>query len=105
MAAEGCKITSGPNTGVVYSVLLLVYNPLDGQLSYCPAGSTTGSTYRRSINRVPTEGCSVLLGGSIVATGVKVDYTVVQCPLDDYSWAFGASAAALGVFVIRKRKK
>lgn len=37
--------------------------------------------------------------------GQLVEYsTTVECPLDDYSWAFGASAAALGVFVIRKRK-
>lgn len=37
--------------------------------------------------------------------GKIVNFTYLNCPLDDYSWAFGASAAVLGIFVIKKRNK
>lgn len=39
-----------------------------------------------------------------VDSGVYYSSYVLECPLDDYSWALGASAAAFGIFVIRKRK-
>lgn len=54
-----------------------------------------------------------ILGGTLGCIGGNVNrregvlaykYLAIVCPLDDYSWAFGASAAALGIFVIRKRK-
>ncbi|RZK67776.1 MAG: hypothetical protein EOO85_25120 [Pedobacter sp.] len=43
--------------------------------------------------------------GYFATRGTYYSNYVLECPLDDYSWAFGASAAALGIFVIRKRKE
>ncbi|RZK36804.1 MAG: hypothetical protein EOO90_26660 [Pedobacter sp.] len=42
--------------------------------------------------------------GGPVLQGHEGVYTMVECNLDDYSWALGASAAFVGFFVIRKRK-
>ena len=39
-----------------------------------------------------------------VDNGVYYSSYVLECDLDDYSWALGASASALGLIVIRKRK-
>ncbi|RZJ89091.1 MAG: hypothetical protein EOO20_11895 [Chryseobacterium sp.] len=39
-----------------------------------------------------------------VDTGVYYSSYILECNLDAYSWALGTSAAALGLYVIRKRK-
>ncbi|RYF19532.1 hypothetical protein [Pedobacter agri] len=42
--------------------------------------------------------------GYAATRGTYYSNSALVCNLDDYSWALGASAAALGLFIIRKRK-
>ena len=77
-----------------------------------PALSTLPNACPRATNIIPLNGgLAVTLcvaNGNLLPLGRTVTYTrldpPVQCDLDDYSWALGASAAALGLIVIRKRK-
>ncbi|WP_316794882.1 hypothetical protein [Pedobacter agri] len=78
-----------------------------------PALSTLSNACPRAINISPVSGGAALTlcvaNGNLLPLGRTVTYNrldpPLQCTLDDYSWALGASAAALGMFVIRKRNK
>lgn len=121
-SATGCLITS---TKIVYTtkenalinnVLKLLLGGNDSYIStsgvplsnnYCfwtptPTGSfDCGVCTNYTINLGLVTGCQA----GAMLQGYAGSYTMVQCNLDDYSWALGAAAGLLGVFVIRKRDK
>jgi len=50
----------------------------------------------------------VLLCNGVISTGTPgtlVEYDIIDCNLDDYSWTLGAAAGLFGVFLIRRRNK
>jgi len=102
----GCLLNNRvyyPYLGAVVIVGTRVYdiaNSYPTVPNTCPGWATypsTGGSCGVGLNVLGV--VSLSLGG-----GREVNFTYIQCPLDDYSWAFGASAAILGIFVIRKRK-
>jgi len=107
-AAEGCLI--GGNTlyttpGLVVTVVLVG----DVRTYSGPTVPISPPSCPRATNIKPITGVGILklcLVG--LAIGDIVTYDMlnppIQCDLDDYSWALGASATALGLIVIRKRK-
>lgn len=120
-AAEGCVLNSfvyATRAPTVLDVSILgsnkVFSNVGTASNNCNTGAAVGT-------------CSVCLqGGTVVSINVAglpvifcnkgfldnyaptpgAYYTnyILQCNLDDYSWALGASAAALGLIVIRKGK-
>lgn len=121
-AQSGCLVPGGevytqPETDLVNVIIVLLFGP-----AY---RGTPTNQYGPCINKVQnaylpdnSRNCRVCRGGgfTVVIPGVlatcgtpTIDgkiatLQVIQCDLDDYSWAFGASAAALGLILIRKRK-
>ena len=84
--------------------IFLDTNPKSLSANYC--SWTPNST---SITCSVCSGLGLCLSGICVCLGTPKSgfvgtFSMVICPLDDYSWALGASAAALGLIVIRKRK-
>ncbi|UKT64413.1 hypothetical protein [Pedobacter mucosus] len=95
-ADMGCKL---PN-GQVYKIDPIFGSILSGdaKLSFCPNTSTT-TTILRNITKTTTTPCLVLLAG-----GVYVEYTELNCPLDNYAFAFSSIFGLLGFIYIRKMK-
>lgn len=58
----------------------------------------TGAGFTITVPGVVVTCSSTIFNGKIATS------QIINCPLDDYSWALGASIAAFGIFVIRKRK-
>lgn len=107
-AAEGCLIAGNTlytTPGLVVSVALVG----DVRTYSGPTVSISPPACPRATNIKPITGVGVLklcIVGLTIGDIVTYDMLnpPIQCNLDDYSWALGASAAALGLIVIRKRK-
>lgn len=121
-SAEGCMVGNtvypdfaGYNTVSILPVLSLgtksfyVTSPYSTIDDTCPGWARVNSSGGTCFYGNPTLG--LVLGGFQIAvcagcpSGTLVDYTYVQCNLDDYSWTLGAAAGLFGVFVIRRRNK
>ena len=92
---------------VIVPIVVSVRNYNNPQLSTLP------NACPRATNINPVDGGLALTlcvaNGNLLPLGRTVTYSrldpPIQCNLDDYSWALGASAAALGIFVIRRMKR
>ncbi|RZJ77234.1 MAG: hypothetical protein EOO47_17380 [Flavobacterium sp.] len=123
---NGCLIstnstvyTEQDNSGLINAVLAIVFggnpvyksSPNQPSISACIANSQIRWTGGAQNCTVCPFGYDVNLLGVITGcqtstfSGKVATSQIIQCPLDDYSWAFVASAAAFGIFVIRKRNK
>lgn len=120
-AAEGCMVgtTVYPNFAGYNTVSLIplslgtksfyVTSPLSTVIGTCPGYVNINSSGGSCFYGNPTLG--VNLGGYQIAvcvgcpSGTLVDYTYVECNLDDHSWLFGAAAGLFGILIIRKRNK
>lgn len=102
-------------TGCYVSTMDRIYTPVIPGLNVallsgfyntnCPPGSTT-STLFANVSSSGSTSCTIVasLGGTVLASGFVRNYTMLQCPIDDYSWILIASSASLAFFKIRKRK-
>ena len=122
---SGCLIpfnstvyTEQDNQGLVNAVLAIVFGgnpvykamPNEPSLSACTANSqkkwVSGSQnctvcpYGYSFNLGVITGCQTQTYQGKVAT-----YTMVQCNLDNYSWALVTATGIFGLLIIRKRNK
>ncbi|WP_162799967.1 hypothetical protein [Pedobacter jeongneungensis] len=120
-ADEGCLVgtTVYPNFAGYNSVNLIplslgtksfyTTSPFSTTIGTCPGWVNINSSGGTCLYGNPTLGLN--LGGFQIAvcaacpTGTLVDYTFINCNLDDYSWTFGAAAGLFGIFVIRRRNK
>ncbi|WP_124560879.1 hypothetical protein [Pedobacter sp. KBW01] len=120
-AAEGCLVGSTvyPDFAGYNSVSLIplalgtktfyVTSPYSTIEQTCPGWVNINSSGGTCLYGSPTLG--LVLGGYQVTvcvacpTGTLVDYTYINCNLDDHSWLFGAAAGLFGIFIIRKRTK
>lgn len=120
-AAEGCMVGSTvyPNFAGYNTVSLIplslgtksfyVTSPFSTNVGTCPGWVNINSSGGACFYGNPTLGLN--LGGFQIAvcaacpTGTLVDYTYVNCNLDDYSWPLGAAAGLFGIFVIRRRNR
>jgi hypothetical protein len=120
-AAEGCLVgnTVYPNFAGYSSVNLIplslgtkifyVTSPYSTIEQTCPGWANINGSAGSCIYGNPTLGAN--LGGYQIAvcvscpTGTLVDYTYINCDLDDHSWLFGAAAGLFGILIIRKRNK
>ena len=48
--------------------------------------------------------CIVAINITQSLTGSQVNFTILNCPLDDYAFPLTATAGLFGIFFIRKRK-
>jgi len=120
-AAEGCLVgtTVYPNFAGYNTVNLIplslgtktfyLTSPLSTVSGTCPGWVNINSSGAACIYGNATLGIN--LGGFQLAvcvacpTGTLVDYTYINCNIDDYTWTFGAAAGLFGVLVIRRRNK
>lgn len=94
----GCQV---PDGRVFYGTLWL--NQIR---SVCPG--TAGDTAPYANVTGPANGgrtCIIVINIFVSLTGTEVTYDVLNCNLDDYSWALGLGAGVFGVLVIRRRNK
>lgn len=108
VGAEGCLI--GGNTlyttpGLVVTVVLVG----DVRSYSGPTIPISPPSCPRATNVRPITGVGILKLCIVgITTGDIVTYDTlnppIQCNLDDYSWVLGASASALALIVIRKKK-
>ena len=95
LLGNGYRGPTVPETGVCVSNSQLVYKQVGNtNCRVCPTGFSIS-------------GISLLCNGALSTgtPGKEVTAGIVQCNLDDYTWAFGAVAGVFGVFVIRRRNK
>ncbi|KQM63930.1 hypothetical protein ASE74_12230 [Pedobacter sp. Leaf216] len=120
-AAEGCLVgnTVYPNFAGYSTVNLIplslgtktfyITSPYSTAYGTCPGWVNINSSGGSCIYGNPTLGAN--LGGLQIAicvacpTGTLVDYTFVNCNLDDYSWPLATAAGIFGIFIIRRRNK
>lgn len=116
---NGCRVPNGdvyitPETSAVNVILALIIGPgYKGTpvptISTCVLNQQTIYTQGSSNCRVcPGIGFSVV-GLAVVCGQPTIDgkiatSAIVNCNLDDHSWALGLAAGALGLFVIRRKK-
>ncbi|WP_316832749.1 hypothetical protein [Pedobacter aquatilis] len=122
-SAVGCKVIGGTTIYPTYNTYLLgvIVNginigiPSDVYWLNNPISTNVSCTVAWANNYQVTGSC--VYGTPAVAlpplvsvctncvAGELVNYTTtLQCNLDDYSWALGATAAGLGFVFIRRRK-
>lgn len=122
LGAEGCVVNSQVHltraptnlelsvlgSNKVFSEVSIPSNNCNvgSSLGSCSACLSGGSVINVNLIGIPVIVCSRggLFGNYTPTPGFYYTNYIVQCNLDDYSWALGASAAALGLIVIRKRK-
>jgi len=88
----------------------IYYNtgPYTTNVGTCPGWARVNSTGGTCIHGAATLG--LVVGGFQIAicvgcpTGVIVDYTFINCDLDDYSSLIAIAAGSFGFLVLRKRK-
>ncbi len=105
-SASGCLLSDNR----VYTS----YTSLLGARLYASGPSISLSPNYCSWSGPKSVNCNVCFGainaagllciGGPVLQGHQGFYTMVECSIDDYSWALSAFAAALGLIFIRKRK-
>jgi hypothetical protein len=125
-AAEGCLIGSKlytvaatPAVGVVLATDLQVYVIPSVTTDACFSGTSStakacfaceiGGRVMLVVGATPLLYVVTCEGGILGLYGATrgtyySDY-VLECNLDDYSWALGAAAGLFGVFVIKRRNK
>lgn len=74
----------------------------------CPPGSTPATLVYVPAYSMSAPSCSIVASLTIPLTvlggGVVRNYTVMNCPIDDYAWVLIASSASVLFFKIRRRK-
>lgn len=111
---QECLITqAGSNYNRVYTspnVNLLpggyaMYNNAISNYSECgwtPIGITGKACAVCSVLGVCVGGTCACLG--VLYTGYEASsFTIIDCPIDDFTWAFALSAGAFGFILVRKR--
>ncbi|WP_316797829.1 hypothetical protein [Pedobacter frigidisoli] len=122
-AAEGCRVGStiyptfaGYNTIDIDLFTLRVTlgnktfytsNPISTSPNTCPGWAQVTATNGVCLYGNPTIG-AVIEGFQLAVclncpAGTLVQYDYLYCDLDDYSWLFGASAAMVGLVMIRRK--
>jgi hypothetical protein len=107
--AEAQQSCYDASQNVIYTnPFLRVGNAFVAPISHstvCASGSTTSTTFYKP-QGTGTIQCTIVtsigIGGSILATGVLRDYTIVNCPLDDYLPYLFIGISALTVYYLKK---
>ncbi|WP_316736099.1 hypothetical protein [Pedobacter aquatilis] len=121
-AADGCLIgsniyTQHDNGAINVSLFssLELFNSVHANTNNCISGVTRGDCYSCVSGGSPLLVVSVgsLLTGITCANGLSLygatkgtyySNYVLQCNLDDYSWALGSAAGVFGFVLLRRRK-
>lgn len=107
-SADGCLIPSDNKVYTDYTSLLgarLYINNPSVPLSPNYCSWTSSSTVPCNVCFGSINALALLCVGGPVIGGRQGTYTMVQCNLDDYSWALGSTAAFFGFIFIRRRIK
>lgn len=96
-AAEGCL-----RNGQVYTTPPSGLNRWTGPVQgNCPVGATTSSVFAY-VNSTTSTTCSIGFLG-LSGSGVIVDYSIVNCPLDNYIPLLMLCVSGAAVFFLRNR--
>ncbi|RZK19731.1 MAG: hypothetical protein EOO43_11550 [Flavobacterium sp.] len=107
LAQSGCLLSDGRlfTTYQGGGILPRLYNSspsislAPGYCSWGPTSSTSCNVCLGSINVISL----VCLGGPVVA-GHSGNYTMIQCPIDDYAWLLVLSTASIVLFKIKNNR-
>jgi len=109
-AQTGCYVASENKIYYPVSNILGLHVALlsNSSPTTCPPGSTPATlVYVPSYSMSPPP-CSIVASLTIPLTvlggGVVRNYTIMNCPIDDYAWLLVVSSASMLFFKIRNRK-
>ncbi|PWS26428.1 hypothetical protein DHW03_16745 [Pedobacter yonginense] len=98
------RVYTSPNVNVLAGGYAM-YNATPSMYSECgwtPVGITGKACGVCSFLGVCVGGTCACLG--TIYTGYEASsFTIIDCPIDNYTWAFALSSAVMGVFMVRKR--
>ncbi|MFC4211333.1 hypothetical protein ACFOWA_09085 [Pedobacter lithocola] len=120
-AQTGCLVSSNNTVYTVQdnslgSLLTTIFgnpvylpNPNEPSVSACVSNSQFRWVGASQNCTVCPQGYATVLGtvtgcNGVRLTGIVANRTVVQCNLDDYSWAFGSIASIFAFFMIRRTR-
>lgn len=95
---QGCR-----KGGVIYTSSFNFFGTLlwsGGVSETCPASASSATQYAGFIsNASPSSSCVI---GFFVDTGTLVNYSIYNCPLDEYIWTLIVVLGGMGFLYLRK---